>query len=87
MQQKDFNDVVLAKIAETVRGPAWVQSVKGVYTAGFGRTIKYVGAKIGKVSSLLSRGVLFEMADMKRSDPSQYFEGRRERKNAQGEKD
>jgi hypothetical protein len=48
--QTDFDSVLLGKIAETVRGPAWGQSIKGVYTAGLTRTLKYVGAKIGKVS-------------------------------------
>ncbi|PWN96314.1 Mmp37-domain-containing protein [Tilletiopsis washingtonensis] len=49
--QTDFDSVLLGKIAETVRGPAWGQSIKGVYTAGLTRTLKYVGAKIGKERS------------------------------------
>ncbi|EPQ27305.1 uncharacterized protein PFL1_05227 [Pseudozyma flocculosa PF-1] len=48
VQRDDFNHVVVQKIAETVRGPAWGQSLKGIYTAGFTRTAKYVMAKVGK---------------------------------------
>ncbi|KAN0062817.1 Mitochondrial translocator assembly and maintenance protein 41 [Thecaphora frezii] len=44
----DFQQVLLDKIAETVRGPAWSQSLKGIYTAGFTRTAKYIVAKVGK---------------------------------------
>ncbi|KAE8250194.1 hypothetical protein A4X13_0g4908 [Tilletia indica] len=47
-KQKDLDQVILQSIGSIVRGPAWGQSVKGVYTAGFGRTARYVGAKIGK---------------------------------------
>lgn len=50
VQRKDFNEVLLREIGRIVKSSSWSQSVKGVYTAGFGRTIKYVGAKIGKVS-------------------------------------
>ncbi|PWZ03870.1 Mmp37-domain-containing protein [Testicularia cyperi] len=50
VQRQDFSSVLLQAISQTVRGPAWSQSVKGVYTAGFTRTLKYVWAKIGKVS-------------------------------------
>ncbi|CAO1623498.1 unnamed protein product [Parajaminaea phylloscopi] len=48
VQQKDFEDVLLQQIAKTVKGPAWAQSLKGVYTAGFSRTLRYVAAKVGK---------------------------------------
>lgn len=48
VQQPDFNDVVLQNIAQIVRRPAWGQSLKGLYTAGFARTLKYVLAKVGK---------------------------------------
>ncbi|PWN41247.1 Mmp37-domain-containing protein [Ceraceosorus guamensis] len=50
VEQKDFERVLLQMIAKTVKGPAWAQSVKGVYTAGFGRSLRYVLAKVGKVS-------------------------------------
>lgn len=43
-----FPSVLSGCIAATVKGPAWSQSVKGVYTAGLGRTLRYVGAKVGK---------------------------------------
>lgn len=52
VQRDDFGEVLLKNIAQTVKGPSWSQSIKGIYTAGFTRTIRYVGAKIGKVSSL-----------------------------------
>lgn len=48
VQRDDFGEVLLQKIAETVKGPAWSQSIKGIYTAGFTRTLRYVGAKVGK---------------------------------------
>lgn len=50
VQRDDFGQVILQKIAQTVKGPAWSQSLKGIYTAGFTRTLRYVGAKVGKVS-------------------------------------
>lgn len=50
VRQADFQTVLLSKIAEIVRGPARWQSLKGIYTAGFGKTIRYVLAKVGKVS-------------------------------------
>ncbi|ETS65272.1 hypothetical protein PaG_00348 [Moesziomyces aphidis] len=48
VQRKDFDQVLLQMIAKTVKGPAWSQSIKGIYTAGFTRTFRYVAAKIGK---------------------------------------
>lgn len=48
VQRDDFGEVLLKNIAQTVKGPSWSQSIKGIYTAGFTRTIRYVGAKIGK---------------------------------------
>lgn len=51
VQQPDFETVLLEKIAEIVRAPAWGQSIKGVFTAGFTRSSRYVLDKIGKVSS------------------------------------
>lgn len=48
VQQDDFQSVLLQQIAKTVKGPAWVQSFKGVYTAGFTRTLRYVAGKVGK---------------------------------------
>ncbi|KAJ9475451.1 Phosphatidate cytidylyltransferase, mitochondrial [Pseudozyma hubeiensis] len=48
VQRDDFGQVLLQKISQTVKGPAWSQSIKGVYTAGFTRTLRYVAAKIGK---------------------------------------
>lgn len=35
-------------IRETVGWVSFVQTVKGLFTAGFGRSLKYVFAKIGK---------------------------------------
>lgn len=52
VQRDDFGQVLLQKISQTVKGPAWSQSIKGVYTAGLTRTLRYVAAKIGKVSSI-----------------------------------
>lgn len=49
VQQVDFEKVLLEKIAEIVRSPAWSQSIKGVFTAGFARSSRYVMGKIGKV--------------------------------------
>lgn len=46
--QPDFQNVVLEAIAQTVKTPAWTQSLKGVYTAGIRRSLKYVFAKVGK---------------------------------------
>lgn len=54
IQRDDFGTVLLQMITKTVRGPAWSQSVKGVYTAGFTRTLQYVWAKVGKVSLCLN---------------------------------
>lgn len=51
VQRDDLNEVLLQMIAQTVKGPAWSQSVKGIYTAGFTRTFRYVAAKVGKVSN------------------------------------
>lgn len=48
VQREDFAEVLLHQIGKTVKGPAWSQSIKGIYTAGFTRTLRYVGAKIGK---------------------------------------
>lgn len=48
VQRDDFRTILLQQIADTVKGPAWAQSLKGVYTAGLGRTAKYVLAKAGK---------------------------------------
>lgn len=48
VQRQDFAEVLLRQIGETVKGPAWSQSIKGIYTAGFTRTLRYVGAKIRK---------------------------------------
>lgn len=50
VKQADFQTVLLSKIAEIVRGPARSQSLKGIYTAGLTKTIRYVFAKVGKVS-------------------------------------
>jgi len=50
VQRDDFNQTLLKEIGGIVKGPATIQSLKGIYTAGFGRTLKYVAAKIGKVS-------------------------------------
>lgn len=82
VSQPDFEKVMLEKIAEIVRAPAWSQSLKGVFTAGFTRSGRYVLGKIGKVSAvggapgplwtcLLMMMILFVVV--------QYFEGRRER--------
>lgn len=48
VQRDDFGEVLLQMISQTVKGPAWSQSIKGIYTAGFTRTFRYVAAKIGK---------------------------------------
>jgi mitochondrial translocator assembly and maintenance protein 41 len=48
VRQQDFENVMLTNIAGIVKGPAWSQSLKGIYTAGLGRTWKYVMAKAGK---------------------------------------
>lgn len=50
VKQDDFEQVLLDKIGEIVRGPAWSQSLKGIYTAGLGRSLRYMMAKVGKVS-------------------------------------
>jgi translocator assembly and maintenance protein 41 len=49
VRQEDFEKVMLEKISEIVRAPAWTQSFKGVVTAGFTRSGRYVLGKIGKV--------------------------------------
>ncbi|KAJ1597495.1 hypothetical protein NDA14_001817 [Ustilago hordei] len=48
VQRDDFGEVLLQMISQTVKGRAWSQSLKGIYTAGFIRTFRYVAAKIGK---------------------------------------
>lgn len=48
VRQPDFQTVLLSKIAEIVRSPARSQSIKGIFTAGMGRTVRYVMAKVGK---------------------------------------
>ncbi|PWN92113.1 Mmp37-domain-containing protein [Acaromyces ingoldii] len=48
VKQDDFEQVLLDKIGEIVRGPAWSQSLKGIYTAGLGRSLRYMMAKVGK---------------------------------------
>jgi translocator assembly and maintenance protein 41 len=49
VRQADFEKVMMDKIAEIVRAPAWGQSIKGVFTAGFARSSRYVLGKVGKV--------------------------------------
>lgn len=40
--------VIMEEIGKIVRGPATVQSMKGIVTAGIGKSIKYGTTKIGK---------------------------------------
>ncbi|KAJ3554574.1 hypothetical protein NP233_g12392 [Leucocoprinus birnbaumii] len=40
--------VVMEEMSRIVRGPATVQSLKGIVTAGVGKSLKYSSAKIGK---------------------------------------
>ncbi|KAL9937679.1 hypothetical protein V8E36_003224 [Tilletia maclaganii] len=47
-RQPDLNHIIMQSVAGIVRGPAWAQSIKGIYTAGIGRTARYVAAKVGK---------------------------------------
>lgn len=48
VQRDDFREVLLQQIAKTVKTSAWTQSLKGIYTAGPFKSLKYVGAKFGK---------------------------------------
>ncbi|WFD06434.1 Mitochondrial translocator assembly and maintenance protein 41 [Malassezia vespertilionis] len=48
VQQPDFTDVIKQQIAKTVDYPARIQSLKGIYTAGFMRSMRYVWAKLQK---------------------------------------
>lgn len=48
VQQQDFQTVLLQQIAKTVKTSAWTQSIKGIYTAGPLKSLKYVWAKVGK---------------------------------------
>lgn len=50
VQQPNLDKIILEKIAEIVRAPAWSQSIKGVFTAGFARSSRYIIGKVGKVS-------------------------------------
>jgi hypothetical protein len=72
VQQADFERVLLEKIAEIVRAPAWGQSIKGVFTAGFTRSGRYVIGKIGKVrrEKISSNHVLLTLSP---SFPTHFF--------------
>lgn len=48
VQRQDFETVLLGEISRTVKGAAWSQSLKGLYTAGLPKTFRYVWAKVGK---------------------------------------
>lgn len=48
-QQNKFKNALTAALTETVRAPAWRQSINGLYTAGFTRSARYLFAKLGKV--------------------------------------
>jgi translocator assembly and maintenance protein 41 len=41
-------DVLTLEMSNIVRGPATVQSLKGIISAGLGKSVRYSGAKIGK---------------------------------------
>lgn len=59
VEQPDFDRVIMAKIAEIVRSPAWSQSMKGIFTAGFSRSARYILGKVGKVGGLNASCILF----------------------------
>ncbi|PWN19778.1 Mmp37-domain-containing protein [Microstroma glucosiphilum] len=48
VQRQDFETILLGEISRTVKGAAWSQSLKGLYTAGLPKTFRYVWAKVGK---------------------------------------
>lgn len=48
VQQETFPQALREEIAKTVRGPAFVQSLKGLYTAGIGRSLRYIWSKMRK---------------------------------------
>lgn len=43
-----LGNTVREEMSRIVRGPATVQTLKGIVTAGVGKSIKYGSAKIGK---------------------------------------
>lgn len=49
VDQPDFKEVLRARIADIVREPTRTQSLKGIYTAGISRSIRYVWSKVSKV--------------------------------------
>lgn len=46
--EDDVKDAVIRSIRNTVKGPAYSQSMKGFLTAGWGRSWKYIGEKRAK---------------------------------------
>jgi len=48
VQQETFPQALREEISKTVRGPAFVQSLKGLYTAGIGRSLRYLWSKMRK---------------------------------------
>lgn len=48
VQQETFPQALREEIAATVRWPAFIQSLKGLYTAGIGRSLRYLWSKMRK---------------------------------------
>ena len=53
VQQDNFKEVLMELIAQTVKKPAEVQSLKGLFTAGVTRSIRYLLSKLSKVRCML----------------------------------
>lgn len=49
VQQDNFKEVLMELIATTVKKPAEIQSLKGLFTAGVTRSIRYLLSKFSKV--------------------------------------
>mgnify|MGYP001762244160 FL=1 len=49
VRQPDFSEVLFRQISAIVDGPARLQSLKGLYTAGIWRSLQYLWSKFTKV--------------------------------------
>jgi len=47
-EDEKLSDVIRAEMSKIVRYPATVQTIKGVVSAGIGKSVRYAGQKVGK---------------------------------------
>ena len=64
VQQPSFEDALREQIVQIVSEPTRIQSLKGLYTAGIGRSLRYLWSKMSKYSQ--SRKRAYESGDKDR---------------------